>query len=444
MATVAARLPRERSLRVKPAWIVATLAVTAAGLYMAMRVPTAIEMQRKLFGWCADLEMRPGDWYCEVTATSAIAAVVPSALLVGLGLALPCAVLVAAGRRVAAFVPLLVPAAYIAGLTVVNEVLDDGARADQSLLGIWDTIIGNPGRDTFWTSRPTLAAMLDAVLIGAPVLAGAVFAWRIDRSRAVVRRRPPVGAAAAWLSIGVVVAVIALLTVIWNRLGTSGDMRTYLQREDEWVVMLVMASFGVLLGTDRRFSPWIFAPVALLLSAAVPIALTGTLYNMTAFFGFGAVAPIASVGLAASAWRPLAETFGRARARRRSATDDHAGVAVLAGMPATTERPRVRRIVVANALAAGLIAMSLLAARFDPLPIQISAPLPTYRGAWHLEADIEKRTELRGALDAMNAHYADQGTYRGSTSSRRRAAAGSTARSPTPTATSNRTTAASR
>jgi len=65
--------------------------------------------------------MRPGDWPCEVTAGSTIAAFLPSSLLMGLGLALPCAVLVATGRRVGAFVPLLVPVAPFAAVALMNQ-----------------------------------------------------------------------------------------------------------------------------------------------------------------------------------------------------------------------------------------------------------------------------------------------------------------------------------
>ena len=414
MATVAARLPRERSISVKPAWIIVTLAVAAAGLYLAMRVPTAIEMQRALLRSCASLEMRPGDWPCEVTTASTITTFVPSSLLVGLGLALPCAVLLASGRRIAAFVPLLVPAAYVGGVALMNEVTDEAARADQSVLGIWQSTFSMGGpKETLWTSRPLLAATVDATLIAVPVIAGALFAWRADRSRGLARRRPPVGAASAWLSIGVVVTVIVMLTMFWNHVGSASEMSSYFSYDDRWVPMIVIASFGVLLGPDRRYSPWIFAPVALALSAAIPVALMGSVVHMSAFYAFGMVAPLVTVGLAGSAWRPLAEAFGRARARRSSVEGDAVEAGLIAAPAGHTDRPKVRRAVIANALASGLIAVSLIAARFDPLPVEISMPLPTFLGARQLVADVFVRTELSEGLAAMDAYYAGHGTYRG-------------------------------
>ena len=77
------------------------------------------------------------------------------------------------------------------------------------------------------------------------------------------------------------------------------------------------------------------------------------------------------------------------------------------------ERSRVRRIAVANALAAGLVAVSLLAARFDPLPVEIATALPTYLGARHLMSDVFVRTQLGEGIAAMDAYHADHSTFRG-------------------------------
>ena len=213
MASVAARLPRERSIRVRPAWIVVTLAVAAVGVYMAVRVPSAYEMQRAFAEICTNLEMRPSDWYCEVAAGSTMAAFLPASLLIGLGLALPCAVLVAAGRRIAAFAPLLVPAGYVAGVAVMNEVFVQSATPDQSGLGIFESVFSyGDVHDTYWSSRPMLAAMVDTACIAVPVLVAALFAWRTDRSSNLSRKRPAVGATSAWLSIAVVATAVVLLT----------------------------------------------------------------------------------------------------------------------------------------------------------------------------------------------------------------------------------------
>ncbi len=414
MAMVAARVPRERSIRVKPAWVVAVSAFAAAGVYMAMRVPTAYEMQRALATICTNLEMRPGDWPCEVTAGSTLAAFLPSSLLVGLGLALPCAVLVATGRRIAALAPLLVPAGYVAGVAIMIEVFVQSATPDRSVLGIFESVFSyGDVHDTYWSSRPILAAMVDTACIAVPVLGAALFAWRSDRSSNLSRKRPAVGAASAWLSIAVVATAVVLLTMFWNRFGNAAEISAFFSTDGAWITTLVVVSFGVLLGPDRRFSPWIFAPVALLLSVAVPIAIMGSLVHSPTAYGFGAVAPLVTMGLAGSAWRPLAEAFGRARARRPSDEHDQAETELPRAPAANSDRPRVRRIVIANALAGGLVAVSLIAARFDPLPVQISTSLPTYLGLRNLVADVSVRTELRDGLAAIDAHYADHGTYRG-------------------------------
>ena len=243
MATVAARLPRERSLRVKPARIVATLAVTAAGLYMAMRVPTAIEMQRGLLRMCAQVGMQPGDWLCEVTTTSTLATFVPSSLLVGLGLALPCAVLVASGRRVVAFLPLLVPAADVAGVAILNLISDASARADQSMLGIFGgpLLSGWAMQGHLLVLRPVLACDRRCGPDRAPVLGVPCSPGERPRPGCLATR-PPVGAAA---SAGYPSLSSPLRSRADDGLESLGSPRTpghVLPSGDAWMTMLVIAT----------------------------------------------------------------------------------------------------------------------------------------------------------------------------------------------------------
>ena len=409
MATLAAGVPRSRTIRVVAWPTVGVLAVVAIVVYAVMRIPTALEMQRALVGMCTRLDMRPGDWPCEVTTGSTLAAFVPGSLLIGLGLALPCAVLVARGRRLGAFVPLLVPAGYVAGIVLMNEVFVQSATPDQSVLGIWRSVLSfGELRDTYWSARPATAALVDAALIAVPIVAAAVFAWRADRVAGVSRRLAPVGAAPAWLAIAVVGTGLVVANMLWHRVGTAADMATMLGGGESWVPVLVIITFGMLLGTDRRFSPWVFVPIAVLLSAAIPVALTGSLVRMPAFYAFGAVAPLVTMGLIGSAWRPLAEAFGRARRQ----PGDGAGVGSPVGRP-KRDRKRVRRVVVANALAAGVVAVSLIAARFDPLPVQISMSLPTYLGQRELVEDVNARERLLQGLVELDAYHSEHGTYLG-------------------------------
>jgi hypothetical protein len=409
MATLAAGVPRSRTIHVAAWPVVGVLAMLAGAAYSLMRVPTALEMQRALLGMCARLEMRPGDWPCEVTTGAALTAFVPASLLIGLGLALPCAVLVARGRRLGAFVPLLVPAGYVAGISLMNEVFVQTATADQSVLGIWRSVLSfGEMRETYWSARPATTALVDAVLIAVPVLAATVFAWRKDRAAAVSRRLPPVGAAPAWLAIAVVGTGIVLANMLWQRVGTASEMATMLGGGESWVPVLVIVSFGMLLGADRRYSPWVFVPIAVLLSAAIPVALTSSLVRMPAFYAFGAVAPLVTMGLIGSAWRPLAEAFGRARGRRADAAGDEGSAE-----RTMRDRGKVRRIVVANALATGVVALSLIAARFDPLPVQISMSLPTYLGQRQQIEDTVARERLAEGLAVVRAFRAEHGTYTG-------------------------------
>ncbi len=408
MATVAAGVPRSRAIRVAAWPVVGVFAMLAAAAYSLMRVPTALEMQRGLVGMCARLEMRPGDWPCEVTTGGALAAFVPASLLIGLGLALPCAVLVARGRRLGAFVPLLVPAGYVAGVELMNEVFVQTATADQSVLGIWRSVLSFGGmRETYWSARPASAALVDAALIAVPVLAAAMFAWRKDRATSVSRKLPPVGAAPAWLAIAVVGTGIVLANMLWHRVGTATDTATLIGGGDSWMPVLVIVTFGMLLGADRRYSPWIFVPVAVLLSAAISVALTGSLVRMPAFYAFGSVAPLVTMGLIGSAWRPLAEAFGRARRRREDAEFQEPAERT------SRDGRRVRRIAVANALAAGVVAVSLVAARFDPLPVQISMSLPAYLGQRQQIDDVIARERLAEGLDVVKSYEAAHGTYVG-------------------------------
>ena len=112
-----------------------------------------------------------------------------------------------------------------------------------------------------------------------------------------------------------------------------------------------------MLGTDRRFWPWALVPAAILLSLGPTMAVAGLPAGFVTLSWFASVAPLGVAALLGSSWRPIAMRLsGGARVRP-------------VRTPATR---RLRPVVVLHALAIGMLAVSLIAVRNDPLPIQIS------------------------------------------------------------------------
>ena len=74
---------------------------------------------------------------------------------------------------------------------------------------------------------------------------------------------------------------------------------------------------------------------------------------------------------------------------------------------------RVRPAVVRNAIGVGLLAVSLVIFRGDPLPAQLSSSIPTYLGARTVVEDLRTKLDLRRAMRVMDAYRAAHGTYRG-------------------------------
>jgi hypothetical protein len=124
---------------------------------------------------------------------------------------------------------------------------------------------------------------------------------------------------------------------------------------------------------------------------------------------FGAVVPLFTVGLVASAWRPLAERIAPRLRRGVPAAEPPAADA----SPAPIDPFRVRPTAVLNAVAAGLLLVSLVAFRTDPLPIQLGMPLPTYLGVRTSVEDLRTRQILQRALAAMETYRSLHGSYQG-------------------------------
>jgi hypothetical protein len=162
---------------------------------------------------------------------------------------------------------------------------------------------------------------------------------------------------------------------------------------------MVMLVFGAMLGTDRRWWPWALVPVAVVLSLGPAMLVMSIPTTLTAFTWFAGVVPLVAAGFVGSLWRPIAERFaGRHTAERA---------------PRATSTARVRPAAVLNAFAVALLAISLLAARTDPLPIQISTPLPTYLGARSTAFDVRTKMNLGVAIEAMQTYRAEHDTFNG-------------------------------
>ena len=126
---------------------------------------------------------------------------------------------------------------------------------------------------------------------------------------------------------------------------------------------LVMVSFGLLLPVGRGRPLWAIAPVACLVSLGGPAAIAGTLYQYTAFTFFRAAVPLTLIGLAGAGASALV-------ARRRGFRVED-----------TAEQPRMRPVSFAYGLGLGALAVTTVMVFLDPLPSQLSTPLPTYLGA---------------------------------------------------------------
>ncbi len=124
---------------------------------------------------------------------------------------------------------------------------------------------------------------------------------------------------------------------------------------------------------------------------------------MTTTLWFGSTLWLATIGLVASLALPLAGWL-----ERRYAQVAEADSAV--GTPEPIPSRRVRPLVVVNAVAAGLLVVSVVAASADPLPVRLSTALPTYLGLRERAQDSRAKENLLEALDAFDAYRSAGGS----------------------------------
>jgi hypothetical protein len=297
--------------------------------YAAIRASVTDVILSSYARTCARTGLRADEWLCGTTRAQVLAAFVVGSLLVGAGIALPGVVLGLSGRRAGAFAPLAV------ALVTTILSLRSTSYLPTQLFGIpegWPATLGRDPLPSFWQAHPGFGFVADLVIVSVPVLA--FLQWN---GRTSVRRERPSGRGVTFASLIVLVAA-----------GVIGWISGWLV--EMWGPGLVMATFAALLGTDRRWWPWVLAPVAALLSLGPAMAVISTITQFTTLAWFRSVVPLVAIGLAASSWRPLALAFSR--------------VPLDPGVRNAIPR-RVRPVAVANAFAAGMVVVSFLAYRYD-------------------------------------------------------------------------------
>lgn len=441
----------------RPRLVPIAAAAGAAVAYAAMRVPSALTVHRAFAERCTRFAMRPRDWPCRTTSAKTLLVYIGASLLAGLALALPAAVLAASGRRCsfgAIFIaPVAIPVLWAFGATSAAGVTgsDPASAAVLPLpyLGVHAWQIAWSSDGSFWATHPALSAGADVALLALPA---ALIAWRgRGRSGPPGRWRPT---ASGWIAAAITLsASTAAVAATWPmHLLSSGDLFFDAVERPLAVGFVEMFVFGLLLGRDRRWWPWIFAPAALLLSLGPWSALQASLFRLQDFVGFGAVLPLAAVGLVA------AETGGvqrrvqgrlEVRAARAAAraqrldefvdgdpdfdldAEDLVDIAINerdraivptetpdaggpdAGGPDPAARRPPRPSPVAIGIAAGAIAVATIMFAFDPGAAQFSAAIPTYLGERVAAADYRARLNLSEALRASDEYRVGHGSLAG-------------------------------
>jgi hypothetical protein len=387
MATIASSVPRGRTLRFRPVLVVAALCFTSAALYVWMRAGVAAQLHAPFAHMCGDL-LRPEDWHCRLTESDFLVTFAGGSLLIGVGVAVPGVVLALSGRRLSALVPAVLAAAVAWAIEIV--ALPGGSNR---LFGVAESFLGSGDGQAYWQVHAEASILADIALVSVPALAVAYVLRPPSRPRPADLPRH-----AVWASTIAIGAAIAAIRLAWPHLAHEQYLSAPL--DDIGISMGLMVLFGSMLGTDRRWWPWALVPAAVMLSLGPATAVMSIPSNLTAFTWFGDAIPLVVVGFVASLWRPLATRFAMRPA-------EPARSAMLSA------RPRVRPVVVLNALAGALLLVSVLAARFDPLGIQVATSLPTYLGARELAQDVRTKTNLFEAVAAMEKYRAENGTFRG-------------------------------
>lgn len=371
--------------------------LASAGLYGLVRVGAPGVQAFIMFGGACErlkasgLPVTAADWFCNTSTLRPRTAFVGGSLLVWLALVLPCAILAATGRRFTALLPMLV-APWTVG--TASGFFFGSTQIDWfGIRDWWGT--------RYWDGHHVIAVLLNFLLIAAPVLAVGI-AW--GRGREKPGEHPKVWAGLL-ACVPPVLLTWGILTVARESLARHFDFGGP-PALGPWAPFLVpalqIAVFSALLGPNRRWWPWSLGPVAFFLSSGPLgiVAAWGYGRHWVVWTEFGLVVPMFLVALAWSGWRPLALRFSGGRE-------------AAAYVPRPPSRRRVRPVVVLNAAAVALLAISAIAYRADPMPIQIGEPLPTYLGYRDRVNDVRARMNLDMAITTAGRYRQENGTWKG-------------------------------
>ncbi len=395
VANLAVPLPRFGTLRSEGVWrwvVLAFVFALSATLWAFTRIPMAGSMHAWSSQQCVRLEMSPQDLPCQVTLGRTLGVYLASSALVSLAALVPAVVLALRGRRVLAFVPMLAPLAitFLAHLSSwawsSYWAPFEHTSTPQLFLGPWAPWTAGGLPSSVWRPDHPLAIGADLVLLALPVLA-MIALFRPAKA-------PRAGFSGKAVLLACVIAAGASAIIEW---GAHSVIGASLYLEGGWFIQgLVMVSFGLLLPVGRRRPLWTIAPVACLVSLGGATAIVGTLYDYTAFTYFRAAVPLALMGFAGAA----ASAF---IARQRGFQVD----------PGSEGSRRLRPISIAYGLGLGALAVTTVMFAFDPLPFQISTPLPTYLGARDRVVDLRSRLTLDEALAVAVGYRDAHGSFEG-------------------------------
>jgi hypothetical protein len=371
--------------------ILAAACLGSLACWALIRIPTGRGIHGAMAMQCARLEMLSTDWPCRLGEGRVVAVYLLASLFVSLAVVVPSVLLAMRGRRVLAFVPMMIPAAIVLldGLaTLVWSgvwVHVEHTSVSPIFLGPWEPwalVTPIPGP---WRPDQLVAIFVDLVVLALPIV---VYQLLFRPARPA---RWTFGWRAALLACAL--AVGASLAAEWvAAIATRG-----LYIDGGWFFQgLILLGFGLLLPVGRSRPLWALPVVAILASLGPTSLLIGMLYRYTALSWFRTSIPLTLIGLAGatSVWLV---------ARQRGFRPD----------PAESPMPRFRPIAIAYAASVGALAVSLVMSLLDPLPVEIATSLPSYLGARERVEDLRSRMTLDRAADLAVAFHERNGTFRG-------------------------------
>lgn len=378
---------RTRSTRLAAAVVGVGSAVSAA-LYLAMRSATARSIPQvfSFAGYCE--RVNPPDVYpCHVATGGPTRAWLVASLLIWVALAGVTLVLALAGRGALSFVPLA---------TLVVAQMAASIWPQQLSVLPWLGVRDNPFWTSevgagYWAAHHGSAVAADVLLLATPAVLALAF-LRPRRVALTWRGRPAFIRSTVLCLFGAGLVAWFAEGATWETLGSSAGITL-------WVPGAVLTAYALLLPRVRG-RPSSIAFAAILLSSGPSALIASVSLDMTTTLWFAPVLPLIAMGLIASAAEPVAVWWERR-------ADPSAGERPL---PPLVDGATIRPAVMVNAVAVGLLIVSVIAASADPLPARIGTALPTYLGIRERAQDARSKQNLLQALDAATAFRAVAGS----------------------------------